>query len=151
MDATAEGGFPSDRTRRSLNNFQLSLQECLTHQHCTSAASEFAPERAWAQLSQHVCRYVSISRLDKGPGRWSPLWAESTLVSSLSRLFCGQGQVIIYIYLLYRYLIWIGSDQEKTFGPTITSLVYKHLGPERYTLWDSKARGSRISFAGCLI
>ncbi|TFK74013.1 hypothetical protein BDN72DRAFT_854377 [Pluteus cervinus] len=41
------------------------------------------------------------------------------------------------------YLIWIGSDQEKTFGPTISGLIHKHLGPERLTLWDSKARGGR--------
>ena len=40
-----------------------------------------------------------------------------------------------------RYLIWIGSDQEKTFGPTISSLIKRNLGPERMTLWDSKKRG----------
>jgi hypothetical protein len=40
------------------------------------------------------------------------------------------------------YLIWIGSDQEKTFGPTISGLIGK-LGPERVTLWDSKQRGGR--------
>ncbi|KAF8233328.1 hypothetical protein L208DRAFT_899095 [Tricholoma matsutake] len=41
------------------------------------------------------------------------------------------------------YLIWIGSDQEKTFGPTISGLIHKNLGPERVTLWDSKQRGGR--------
>ncbi|KAG2367607.1 hypothetical protein BDR07DRAFT_1326360 [Suillus spraguei] len=41
------------------------------------------------------------------------------------------------------YLIWIASDQEKTFGPTISGLIHKHIGPERLLLWDSKARGSR--------
>ena len=40
-------------------------------------------------------------------------------------------------------MIWIGSDQEKTFGPTISGLIYNHLGPERVLLWDSKARGGR--------
>ncbi|KAF8228155.1 hypothetical protein L208DRAFT_1404307 [Tricholoma matsutake] len=30
-----------------------------------------------------------------------------------------------------RYLIWIGSDQEETFGPTISGLIHKNLGPER--------------------
>ena len=43
----------------------------------------------------------------------------------------------------YWYLIWIGSDQEKTFGPTISGLIHRHLGPERYLLWDSKERGGR--------
>ncbi|PFH52108.1 hypothetical protein AMATHDRAFT_140692 [Amanita thiersii Skay4041] len=40
------------------------------------------------------------------------------------------------------YLIWIGSDQEKTFGPTIAGLIHK-LGHERYLLWDSKKMGGR--------
>lgn len=43
----------------------------------------------------------------------------------------------------YWYLIWIGSDQEKTFGPTIATLIHRHLGPERLLLWDSKQRGGR--------
>jgi len=43
----------------------------------------------------------------------------------------------------YWYLIWIGSDQEKTFGPTISNLIHRHLGPERLLLWDSKQRGGR--------
>lgn len=41
------------------------------------------------------------------------------------------------------YLIWIGSDQEKTFGPTISGLIHRHVGPERLLLWDSKERGGR--------
>ncbi|KAF8448029.1 hypothetical protein L210DRAFT_958150 [Boletus edulis BED1] len=43
----------------------------------------------------------------------------------------------------YWYLIWIGSDQEKTFGPTISGLIHRHIGPERLLLWDSKERGGR--------
>jgi hypothetical protein len=41
----------------------------------------------------------------------------------------------------YRYLIWIGSEQEKTFGPTISGLIHRNIGPERMTLWDSKKQG----------
>ncbi|KIK59691.1 hypothetical protein GYMLUDRAFT_651800 [Collybiopsis luxurians FD-317 M1] len=41
------------------------------------------------------------------------------------------------------FLIWIGSDQEKTFGPTITGLIHRHIGPERLILWDSKRHGRR--------
>ncbi|PKS08485.1 hypothetical protein jhhlp_004868 [Lomentospora prolificans] len=41
------------------------------------------------------------------------------------------------------FLIWIGSDQEKTFGPTITGLIHNHIEPERMILWDSKKRGGR--------
>ena len=36
-----------------------------------------------------------------------------------------------------------GSDQEKTFGPTISGLIHRHVEPERLLLWDSKARGGR--------
>jgi hypothetical protein len=32
------------------------------------------------------------------------------------------------------YLIWIGSDQEKTFGPTISKLIHDNIGPERLCL-----------------
>jgi hypothetical protein len=31
----------------------------------------------------------------------------------------------------------------KTFGPTITSLIYDNVEPDRVLLWDSKARGGR--------
>ncbi|KAI0571362.1 hypothetical protein TUN199_04905 [Pyrenophora tritici-repentis] len=41
------------------------------------------------------------------------------------------------------FLIWIGSDQERTFGPTVTGLITKHIEPERMILWDSKKRGGR--------
>jgi len=41
------------------------------------------------------------------------------------------------------FLIWIGSDQEKTFGPTITGLIYNNIPPDRMILWDSKKRGGR--------
>ncbi|KAH9977208.1 hypothetical protein BGW80DRAFT_1456530 [Lactifluus volemus] len=41
------------------------------------------------------------------------------------------------------YLIWIGSDQEKTFGPTINGLIHRNIEPERLLLWDSKLRGGR--------
>ncbi|KFZ15785.1 hypothetical protein V502_05418 [Pseudogymnoascus sp. VKM F-4520 (FW-2644)] len=41
------------------------------------------------------------------------------------------------------FLIWIGSDQERTFGPTITGLIRKHIEPERMILWDSNKQGGR--------
>ncbi|CZT52166.1 related to non-ribosomal peptide synthetase [Rhynchosporium secalis] len=41
------------------------------------------------------------------------------------------------------FLIWIGSDQEKTFGPTIAGLIHDNIPPERMILWDSKKRGGR--------
>ncbi|KAH8886134.1 hypothetical protein GQ53DRAFT_796966 [Thozetella sp. PMI_491] len=41
------------------------------------------------------------------------------------------------------FLIWIGSDQEKTFGSTITGLIRNHIEPERMILWDSKKQGGR--------
>ncbi|KAM0579023.1 hypothetical protein ACHAO2_003662 [Verticillium nonalfalfae] len=41
------------------------------------------------------------------------------------------------------FFIWIGSDQEKTFGPTISGLIHKHIESDRMILWDSKQRGGR--------
>lgn len=41
------------------------------------------------------------------------------------------------------FFIWIGSDQEKTFGATITGLIHNHIPPERRILWDSKKEGGR--------
>ncbi|KIY68088.1 hypothetical protein CYLTODRAFT_453876 [Cylindrobasidium torrendii FP15055 ss-10] len=41
------------------------------------------------------------------------------------------------------YLIWVGSDQQKTFGPSINKMIADHVEPERRTLWDSKERGGR--------
>lgn len=41
------------------------------------------------------------------------------------------------------FLIWIGSNQEETFGPTITGLIRKNIEPERMILWDTKKRGGR--------
>ncbi|KAF5251095.1 hypothetical protein FANTH_3857 [Fusarium anthophilum] len=41
------------------------------------------------------------------------------------------------------FLIWIGSDQDKTFGSTITDLIYKHIEPKRMILWDTKKEGRR--------
>ena len=36
-----------------------------------------------------------------------------------------------------------GSDQEKTFGPTIAKLIYDNVEPERRILYDSKKEGGR--------
>lgn len=46
------------------------------------------------------------------------------------------------------FLIWVGSDQLKTFGPTISSLIYKNIPPERLCLWDSRERGGRPDLVG---
>lgn len=51
---------------------------------------------------------------------------------------------------LRRYLIWIGSEQAKTFGPTISGLIRRHIGRERITIWDSKYQGRyRLPFDHC--
>lgn len=48
-----------------------------------------------------------------------------------------------WLTLFSRFLIWIGSDQEKTFGPTISRLIHDNIEPERMILWDTKERGGR--------
>lgn len=42
-----------------------------------------------------------------------------------------------------RFLIWIGSEQEKTFGPTVSRLIHNNIEPERMILWDTRERGGR--------
>jgi hypothetical protein len=56
-------------------------------------------------------------------------------------LFAVTSQVLVRYF--DRFLIWIGSDQEKTFGPTISGLITQHMKPGSYILWDSKAKGGR--------
>ncbi|KAH0830509.1 hypothetical protein J3R83DRAFT_1960 [Lanmaoa asiatica] len=70
----------------------------------------------------------------------------STLYKRGIRICTGTGlgaALATCIQSPYWYLIWIGSDQEKTFGPTISGLIHRHVGPERLLLWDSKERGGR--------
>ena len=45
--------------------------------------------------------------------------------------------------ILFLSLFDSGSNQEKTFGPTINGLIRRHIEPERLMLWDSKVRGGR--------
>ena len=42
---------------------------------------------------------------------------------------------VVYLYL--------GLDQERMFGPTISGLILRHIGPQRCLLWDSKREGRR--------
>jgi hypothetical protein len=88
------------------------------------------------------------------------------LASSLpiGKIYTGSRIAETLLIHCTRYLIWIGethcraltwqaaddeispypgSDQEKTFGPTISGLIHRHIGPERLLLWDSKLRGGR--------
>ncbi|KAG8699779.1 hypothetical protein FRC09_006380, partial [Ceratobasidium sp. 395] len=39
------------------------------------------------------------------------------------------------------FLIWVGSDMLKTFGPTIAELIHRGVGPDRCILWDTKKSG----------
>ncbi|KAI0692092.1 hypothetical protein BC835DRAFT_1407133 [Cytidiella melzeri] len=67
----------------------------------------------------------------------------STLYKRGIRVCTGTGLGAALSTCIQLYLIWIGSDQEKTFGPTIANLIHRHLGKDRCCLWDSKARGGR--------
>jgi hypothetical protein len=96
-----------------------------TPRPCLSEESASAPELASALR----CPLASRARIGKSLSFWRwklnfvPSWSDNGLP--------------------LRFLIWIGSDQEKTFGPTITGLIYNNIPPERMILWDSKKRGGR--------
>lgn len=66
--------------------------------------------------------------------------AYSHLTGSLSGLVRSDALTLMHSW---HFLLLIGSDQERTFGSTISGLIHKHIGPERLLLWDSKQRGGR--------
>ena len=41
------------------------------------------------------------------------------------------------------FLIWIGSDMEKTFGPVLFDMIARTMPKERYILFDTKKEGRR--------
>ena len=41
------------------------------------------------------------------------------------------------------FLIWIGSDMEKTFGPVLFDMIKRKIPKERYILFDTRKRGRR--------
>ena len=41
------------------------------------------------------------------------------------------------------FLIWIGSDMEKTFGPILFDMIHRTIPKERYILFDTKKEGRR--------
>jgi hypothetical protein len=92
----------------------------VTPPQCTNEEFAFAPGQA---LGRHCLR---VFRVETGQSLLIPL------VLNISGTHAA-----------FRFLIWIGSDQERTFGPTITGLIYKNIEPERMILWDSKKRGGR--------
>ena len=46
----------------------------------------------------------------------------------------------MWVQLPYSHFT-LGSDQEKTFGKTISGLIESNIPPERRILWDSKKGG----------
>ena len=41
------------------------------------------------------------------------------------------------------FLIWIGSDMEKTFGPVLFDMIKRRIPKERYILFDTRKEGRR--------
>ena len=41
------------------------------------------------------------------------------------------------------FLIWIGSDMEKSFGPVLFDMIHRTIPKERYILFDTKKEGRR--------
>lgn len=116
---------------------------------CTREASEFVPVQVSAPRYPHAFRCASNPNLFRSTINIIPLTEpELVRMTVVIRRFDSDDYP-------QRYLIWIGSDQEKTFGPTISGLIEKHLKPDnRVTLWDSRQRGKwcpRSRFARLLM
>ncbi|KAN0141312.1 hypothetical protein V8E53_001068 [Lactarius tabidus] len=82
-------------------------------------------------------------RSDLYYGYWHPsrLSLVSTCLQSPHCLVLGSGSVRREKIAAKKPTL-VDSDREKTFGPTITGLIHRHIGPlaERLRLWDSKLR-----------
>ncbi len=84
--------------------------------------------------------FASLDNFDSLSARQSPNWSVD-----LSP-YCSQS-----VLNFDRYLIWIGSNQENTFGPIISELIHKHIEPERRILWDSKKMGKHQSMVALFL
>ena len=115
-----------------------SLRACPTHQSFTNEGFGSAQGQASALHSQLVFRRVH-STLTNTPALQDADIAHRIPTGELRAVAFGLISDRLAL-IPQRYLLWMGSDQEKTFGPTICGLVEK-LGPDRVTLWDSKQRG----------
>lgn len=103
------------------NIFRPSLLVSRTLPSCISVESEYVPVPVWEP------HYPPVYKVQTG---------------GLCSISCDS---LFDNLMPKRYLIWIGSNQTKTFGATISGLIEKNLGPERCTLWDSKIRLSSSS------
>jgi hypothetical protein len=100
---------------------------------------------SWFDLSWSWTR---IRHVQKRYSRLHRYWYRCSLIdmhpeSELVRLTTMPPYNQYHVSDDIRFLIWIGSDQEKTFGPTVTRLICDNIEPERMILWDTKKRGGR--------
>lgn len=117
----------------------VSLLGYQTHRICTSGESEFAPGLALARRFRRVSRLVRTVSPEL-------VCCSGVVASEWPLSAYWNGLMIDFPQSPNWYLIWIGSDQEKTFGPTIAGLIHNKLNPDQYMLWDSKQRG--LCFSG---
>lgn len=122
----------------------------------TSVVSGYAPVLAWALRSPlasraptgesslpltHGEQIVDVVTIG-GQIRYL-IWIGTVYSSRRCISCCGSDCIRSSCHIAVRANGFTGSDQEKTFGPTISGLIHRHIGPERLLLWDSKVRGGR--------
>ena len=110
--------------------------------HCISVVFGYARALASVQLCPPVSNRPIGEILAGTPPR-TILMIRSTQVLDLDRCVESSSEKICNVETHAHRTTYLGSDREKTFGPTITGLIHQHIGPERLLLWDSKLRGGR--------
>ena len=112
-----------------------------TRLHCTSVAFVSAQALASVPRSQHAFSPLT------GECSFLPAEPSPSLLTRLPRIryLIWIGEFVLSVPLATSLIghVYPGSDQEKTFGPTISGLIHRHIEPERLLLWDSKVRGGR--------
>ncbi|KZP09054.1 hypothetical protein FIBSPDRAFT_922576 [Athelia psychrophila] len=111
----------------------------------TSTSTASTAERTQAQ-EQSQTQAQTQTRLWTRQLKFPGVSHSTTLYRRGIRLCTGTGigsALSVCIQNPNWYLLWLGSDQEKNFGPTISGLIHRNIAPERQTIWDSKKEGGR--------
>ena len=106
-----------------------------SNHHTGACGPTSAAGLVWLNRPAVACARTSVFYR---PSRYLIWIGASTLVYPLRRLAASR-----LTFEIPHAFSHTGSDQEKTFGPTISGLIHRHIEPERLLLWDSKVRGGR--------
>ncbi|KAJ3536261.1 hypothetical protein NM688_g6862 [Phlebia brevispora] len=150
---------PSPRT--AIVKFQRGIQQGLLGRISRSALLEYHGFGIISEGIESNCHYMIVGvqgdwtrSIANDPPKY--LWTREMKFAGLPYLchlyrrgiaICtgsGIGAVLsTCVQLDNWFLIWIGSDMEKTFGPVLFDMIKRRIPKERYILFDTKKEGCR--------